>query len=145
MLRQFDDMLAKADRVVVVGYSFRDEHINVALTRWINSPPRRTLIVIDPNFNEDPRQKSRDSYPNELIGATEVWSSDSSKERRLLDLEVIREFAGVGLAQVFSAESKLVDGTPGPPRRPPSYPSGQRVVPSRSRCLSRAGPRNVSR
>jgi hypothetical protein len=39
--------LRNTDRLVVIGYSFRDAHINEIIGRWLNAGTRR-MIVIDP-------------------------------------------------------------------------------------------------
>lgn len=54
MLREFDAFLSSADHLVVVGYSFRDEHINVAVRRWLNHDNDVRLTVIDPFFSDVP-------------------------------------------------------------------------------------------
>lgn len=51
MLREFDQFLKDADRLVVVGYSFRDDHINSAIGRWFNSRPEPHVTLIDPALN----------------------------------------------------------------------------------------------
>lgn len=52
MLVEFDRMLAKTEWLTVVGYSFRDDHINAALTRWLNGERARRLSVIDPSIDD---------------------------------------------------------------------------------------------
>jgi hypothetical protein len=49
MLVEFDRMLASAAWLTVIGYSFRDEHINAALARWVNGSRAERLTVIDLN------------------------------------------------------------------------------------------------
>ena len=98
MLREFDNMLQRADRVLVVGYSFRDAHINVALARWINSSPPRDLTVIDPGFNDDPRVTQRDSFTSALIGATNVLDVPLGRRVRKLNLRLVKDTAAHGLA-----------------------------------------------
>ena len=49
MLVEFDRLLASTEWLTIVGYSFRDDHINAALTRWMNGSARR-LSVIDPDI-----------------------------------------------------------------------------------------------
>ncbi|KAD3632921.1 hypothetical protein GD627_08675 [Arthrobacter yangruifuii] len=95
MLREFENMLSRADRLLVVGYSFRDAHINVALTRWINSSPLRDMTVIDPAFNNDPRVYERNSFPTQLLSATQSY--EESKPIRKLNLRVLKETAAQGL------------------------------------------------
>ncbi|GAA1356124.1 hypothetical protein GCM10009636_24880 [Arthrobacter koreensis] len=95
MLREFENMLARADRLLVVGYSFRDAHINVALTRWINSSPLRNITVIDPAFNNDPRVYERSSFSAQLLSATR--SLEGSQWVRKLNLRVLKNTAAQGL------------------------------------------------
>jgi hypothetical protein len=53
MFRAFGDMLVNVRTLLVVGYSFRDEHVNVALRRWVAGDEKRTIIVIDPGFESN--------------------------------------------------------------------------------------------
>lgn len=50
LLAQFRLELEPAHRLVVVGYSFRDAHINEMIRRWVNGDRNRHVVVIDPNF-----------------------------------------------------------------------------------------------
>lgn len=95
MLREFENMLARADRLLVVGYSFRDAHINVALTKWINSAPLRDLSVIDPAFDDDPRVYSRDSFSSQLLSAADGY--EAGRSVRKLNLRLFRDTAARGL------------------------------------------------
>lgn len=52
MLIELDRLLEKTEWLSIVGYSFRDDHINAALTRWMNSDVSRRLSVIDPSVDE---------------------------------------------------------------------------------------------
>ena len=85
LLRAFRERLAEADRLTVVGYSFRDEHINEYVTQWLNGDQARVLRVIDPNFSA-----SREPYPVAL------------KEHCAGRLDVLDVGAGNGLAQAFT-------------------------------------------
>jgi hypothetical protein len=52
LLRTFARELNLSERLTVVGYSFRDEHINEYLRQWINGDSKRTLRIINgPTFN----------------------------------------------------------------------------------------------
>ncbi len=51
LLLAFRERLEAYDELVVIGYSFSDDHINDALWRWINRRVVRRLHVID--FEED--------------------------------------------------------------------------------------------
>lgn len=50
LLRAFQQELAAATRLTVVGYSFADEHINEFIGRWINSDVSHMLTIVDPGF-----------------------------------------------------------------------------------------------
>lgn len=52
MLVEFDRLLAKTEWLTIVGYSFRDDHINAALTRWMNGSIARRLSVVDPDIEK---------------------------------------------------------------------------------------------
>jgi len=39
MLREFDSFLSSTEHLVVIGYSFRDDHINAVIRRWFNLDP----------------------------------------------------------------------------------------------------------
>ncbi len=96
MLREFENMLARADRLLVVGYSFRDAHINVALTRWINAAPFRNVTVIDPAFNSDPRVYGRDNFSSQLLSAARHY--EGGQQTSKLNLRVLRTTAAQGLS-----------------------------------------------
>ena len=40
--------LRLADSLVVVGYSFRDQHVNEVIARWFHADARRRITVVDP-------------------------------------------------------------------------------------------------
>lgn len=48
MLVELDRLLSQTEWLTIVGYSFRDDHINAAITRWINGPTATRLSVVDP-------------------------------------------------------------------------------------------------
>lgn len=49
LLMAFRQELEQADRLTVVGYSFRDEHVNEYIGRWFDAASFRRLRVIDPD------------------------------------------------------------------------------------------------
>ena len=66
LLTQFREEIEQVDRLLVIGYSFRDEHVNEAVRRWINGDRRRHLVVIDPGFTA--LRSFRRSFQQELLG-----------------------------------------------------------------------------
>lgn len=60
LLVGFAQALEEADRLVVVGYSFGDDHVNSLIYDWLDADIRRTLTVLDPSWPQpgdgwDPR------------------------------------------------------------------------------------------
>jgi hypothetical protein len=45
--------LQKATDLVVVGYSFRDAHVNQFIARWFNKDDSRRLVIVDPSESVD--------------------------------------------------------------------------------------------
>lgn len=50
LLAEFETAMADAEQLVVVGYSFRDDHVNELIRRWSAEDIRRTMLVVDPNW-----------------------------------------------------------------------------------------------
>jgi len=113
LLMRFAADLDEANRLVVVGYSMRDDHINEYIRRWLNKDDSRRLVVIDPDF-KDP-QGYEDTFqwqlvvklrtsppppppPGVLAPGVEVAPSEGESR-----LEIIRSKASVGLRKVADA------------------------------------------
>ncbi len=71
--------LENADNLLVVGYSFRDQHVNELVGRWFNASKTRRIIVVDPrewSTSTDSRsfpwflQRMNRSTPNEPTSST---------------------------------------------------------------------------
>ncbi len=54
LLRQFDDELSKADLLTVIGYSFRDEHINFYIKKFLNRDEKNVIRIVMPDFEKSP-------------------------------------------------------------------------------------------
>lgn len=63
LLRAFAEEVRRATALVVIGYSFRDPHVNEYIARWINDGADRRIVVVDPAF-----EGSRVSFARELLG-----------------------------------------------------------------------------
>lgn len=50
LLIRFREQLSKASRLTVVGYSFRDMHINVYISQWLNSSQDHAIRIISPDI-----------------------------------------------------------------------------------------------
>jgi hypothetical protein len=44
--------LEDADTIWVIGYSFRDEHVDAVLLNWLGSDSSRRLVIVDPSFQD---------------------------------------------------------------------------------------------
>jgi len=84
LLRSFEEQLHKADRLTIIGYSFRDDHINEQIKKWINHSAGKIRIINGENFH-----LTDSSFAKELI----------KLDKRV---EVIASFAKDGIAECFS-------------------------------------------
>lgn len=50
LLRSFQQELARSQTLTVVGYSFRDPHINTYISQWLNQSPEHRIQIVDPGF-----------------------------------------------------------------------------------------------
>lgn len=50
LLAEFEAQLASAGRLVVIGYSFGDDHVNEVVRRWTAENSDRKLLVVDPHW-----------------------------------------------------------------------------------------------
>ncbi|MGD9995656.1 MAG: SIR2 family protein [Ilumatobacteraceae bacterium] len=63
LFMEFTESLRSATDVLVVGYSFRDEHVNAALLRWANERSGRRLIVVSPTVSQKGTMGSAQTEP----------------------------------------------------------------------------------
>jgi hypothetical protein len=99
MLQQLDVMLASLRTLLVVGYSFRDDHINIALRRWLNSRPDSVLIVLDREFVSAPGGRRERDFRSELSRA--LGTADPPR------LVVHPRNANPGLEELLGASGQL--------------------------------------
>ncbi|GAB2566734.1 SIR2 family protein [Kribbella endophytica] len=116
MLREFDQLLHDADHLVIIGYSYRDAHINAALRRWYNNceDPRLTLIDLKlfGSWSSEYEVKlpySNDSFIDSLLGAisgSPVEGSDANSLRG--HHRILRLGTGEALAKLFGPGPELM-------------------------------------
>ena len=46
---RFREQLNEARELVIIGYSFRDHHVNESIAAWFNRGPARTIILVTPD------------------------------------------------------------------------------------------------
>lgn len=61
LLEGFRSRLNETDRLLVIGYGFADENINVLIERWLRRDERNQMLVVDPGVSPDIWQRR---YPN---------------------------------------------------------------------------------
>jgi hypothetical protein len=111
LLVQFIRALERIDHLVVVGYSFRDEHVNEQIRTWLNADSNRTITVVDPSFPPGlsgyvPKEDFRSQLQRSLIpdGPTIIGGETiPPRPNQLFEarLEVIRDTAARALPQVL--------------------------------------------
>lgn len=87
LLREFQIELNKVSQLVVIGYSFRDDHINHYISTWLNTSSDHKLLVVDPGFNS-----SSVEYVQTLQGL---------RSRSKDQLTVLSKPASEGIAELF--------------------------------------------
>lgn len=60
LLAEFETALAAAEQLVVIGYSFRDDHVNELIRRWSAEDIHRTMLVVDPSWPADLTRRTHD-------------------------------------------------------------------------------------
>lgn len=99
---EFRRRLALSSLLVVVGYSFRDQHVNETIRHWINGDTSRRIIVIDPDFPPPWRgSSSRDfDFRHELNQALLPRRLPGQAPPVPFRLDVVRKTAKEGLADL---------------------------------------------
>ena len=96
LLKSFQRELSQTNILTVVGYSFRDSHINLYITNWLINNPAARIRIIDPGFIINPHNfsddQNRNSYQNELLNFKRT-----SKDK----VEVISKPAGEALKEIY--------------------------------------------
>lgn len=55
LMRAFEESLHRASNLVVVGYSFGDEHVNTVVRNWLAADGSRTIVILDPKWRSSDR------------------------------------------------------------------------------------------
>jgi len=84
LLEEFRRSLLVADTLTIVGYSFRDDHINAEIKRWINLTPNFRIRIVDPGFESNDARFALDL-----------------KHLCFRQLEIISDKASVGLERLL--------------------------------------------
>ena len=92
LLTEFENQLISATELLVVGYSFRDEHVNEVIRRWTLEDGSRTIRIVAPTF--DPQHKS---FGWDLVSHMGEGAYQIPKPRVMID----RRKASEALADLF--------------------------------------------
>lgn len=66
LIAAFEQALARADHLAIVGYSFTDVHVNALIRSWANADTLRTITVIDPRW---PKRYDLEGFRHHLLEA----------------------------------------------------------------------------
>lgn len=123
LLAQFELMLREAQALLVVGYSFRDDHVNDIIRRWINRSERSRIVVVEPNWDAT-SSYSGQSFQRELrralSGHDEIPGTMAAEGRpgrettpaKPARLSAITEIAKLGLPKAVDIAAALEQAWP---------------------------------
>ncbi|TFC06887.1 hypothetical protein E3O42_00390 [Cryobacterium adonitolivorans] len=97
LLTAFERSLDNIDRLVVVGYSFADDHVNRIVTGWLNGGGHRKLVVLDPGWPAGNNFPSGD-YRAQLHRLATSKAGGPNNGDWPVRVSVIRKSAADGLA-----------------------------------------------
>lgn len=95
LMREFEVSLDRARRLVVVGYSFADAHINAVIRNWINTGKDRTITVLDPFWPSSPT-----GFQADLVAG--LVSDQGRRPSTPRKMNVIKKSAASGLREALS-------------------------------------------
>jgi hypothetical protein len=64
----FENLLLKTNVLVVIGYSFRDAHMNSVIRRWVSSRRKAKMIIVDPGDLQLTRDQIGHPYARDKEG-----------------------------------------------------------------------------
>jgi SIR2-like domain len=98
LLAELEAMMARVTHLTVIGYSFRDDHVNEVISRWTFENPARTLTVVDPNWPQHYRPGLNRDFREELnLHLNPAGHGDDFEPR----LRVIRATCADALPELF--------------------------------------------
>ena len=70
MLWEWRSHLDKCDHLVIIGYSFRDAHVNAIINRWHRQDAMKRITIIDPGYDPTNNDLTHNLYmlSNEQLG-----------------------------------------------------------------------------
>ncbi|WP_295818110.1 SIR2 family protein [uncultured Microbacterium sp.] len=103
LIMAFEASLARASNLVVVGYSFGDEHVNTVVRNWLVGDDSRTIVVLDPGWPDTGRMTIGPETELGLRDALRFLAGTplSGAPGRIV---VVRRTARAGLSEALSAK-----------------------------------------
>jgi hypothetical protein len=99
LLSEFESHLERSSRLVVIGYSFRDDHVNQAIRRWAFEDRGSQIVLIDPRLPvEKPERRCEMSFRDSLLA---YLDESSPADRSKTKIKAIREPASVGIQDLY--------------------------------------------
>jgi len=98
-LAEFESWLASAQRLTVVGYSFRDDHVNQIIRRWTHDHRSREIIVVDPSLpRRRPTVTATSTFRNSLLTHLKPSGTSEGPETKIM---VVRKRAAQAVPELF--------------------------------------------
>lgn len=98
-LAEFESQLKRANRLIVVGYSFRDDHVNQVIRRWTFEGRGREIVLVDPRLpTSRPRRAANMPFREALLSYLGGTSTGADPGTRL---RLVREPASLALQTLF--------------------------------------------
>jgi hypothetical protein len=100
LLAELEKMMSSARRLIVIGYSFRDDHVNELIQRWTYEDVDRKILVVDPHWPEEFPYPGPGDFKSNLNNylIPPPWAEEPKFAPRL---EVFREKCSDALLHLF--------------------------------------------
>ncbi|HUW77502.1 MAG TPA: SIR2 family protein [Candidatus Nanopelagicaceae bacterium] len=106
MLLELEKFMLTTERLVIVGYSFGDEHINSAIRRWMRRSKSPKVSIINPAISEWTDTRNAPIFYREMLGVMHT----RTHPRTLLEGNHILELAAdPGLKEVVGSGPVLAE------------------------------------
>ena len=102
---EFINDLRDCAHLVVIGYGFGDEHVNVIIRRWLNADKRRVLTIVDPYFPDT--WITAAPFEFEMITGLQYQATALIQDIRESRLSVIREPGKYAIPRVCKGSAAL--------------------------------------
>jgi hypothetical protein len=87
---EFERDLLRSNRLLIIGYSFRDEHVNAILRRWVSTRKSAKMVIVEPGIVNFGLDVFRQSYHME-----------SDEVRKTVDIVHIQKTARTGMTDAL--------------------------------------------